>query len=215
MRIERRCVIDAPREEVWEKVSNPADYHAFMHNFTISEQEGELEKGKGARYSIRMRVGSADVGGLVEGVEYDEPSDLAWTSVTGIDQRVRWRLREQDDGCTKVTLRLTYDAPGGILATIADRLSSSMVADILEKSLENLKREFEGGDGVSEDGLGLAGRVAYNIGTLRVLIESGIARPMRPDRLLHIATTLVRWSRSPAAGFIALAAQYPDGPAMV
>src|SRR3954462_10694700 len=128
MRIEKRCVIDASPEEGWDKGSNPSNYQGFMHNFTMSEQEGDLEKGKGARYSIRMRVGSADVGGLVEVVEYDEPGDLAWTSVTGIDQRVRWRLREMEDGRTKVSLRLTYDAPGGILATIADRLSSSMVS---------------------------------------------------------------------------------------
>src|SRR3954464_10400275 len=168
MRIEKRCVIDASREEIWELVSNPSNYHGFMHNFTVSEQEGDLEKGKGARYSIRMRVGSADVGGLVEVVEYDEPGDLAWTSVTGIDQRARWRLRELDDGRTRVTLRLSYDAPGGILATLADRLSKSMVSDNLEKSLEGLKSEFEGSDGVSEEGMGLAGRMAYNVGTLKV-----------------------------------------------
>jgi acyl-CoA synthetase (AMP-forming)/AMP-acid ligase II/carbon monoxide dehydrogenase subunit G len=216
MRIEKSCAIDASREEIWEKVSNPSNYSGFMHNFTISEQEGDLEKGKGARYSIRMRVGSADVGGLVEVVEYDEPGDLAWTSVTGIDQRVRWRLREMDDGRTKVSLRLTYDAPGGILATIADRLSSSMVSDILEKSLDNLKHEFEGTKAMSNDnGLSLPGRVAYNVGTLRVLMDSGIIRPIRPDRLFHIATTLVRWGRSPAAGFVAMAAQYPDEPAIV
>ena len=88
MRIEKQRVIDASREEVWEKVSDPSKYQGFMHNYTMSEQEGDLEKGKGARYSIRMRVGSADVGGLVEVVEFDEPGDLAWTSVTGIDQRV-------------------------------------------------------------------------------------------------------------------------------
>jgi uncharacterized membrane protein len=68
-----------------------------------------------------MRVGSADVGGLVEIVEFDEPADLAWTSVTGIDQRLRWRLREADDGRTKVTLRLAYDAPGGVFGALAFR----------------------------------------------------------------------------------------------
>ena len=70
---------------------------------------------------MRMRVGSADVGGLVEIVEFDEPADLAWTSITGIDHRVRWRLRETDDGRTEVTLRLSYDAPGGLLGMVADR----------------------------------------------------------------------------------------------
>jgi acyl-CoA synthetase (AMP-forming)/AMP-acid ligase II/carbon monoxide dehydrogenase subunit G len=215
MRIEKQCVIDASREELWELVSDPSKYQAFMHNYTMSEPEGDTERGKGARYSIRMHVGSADVGGLVEVVEFDEPGDLAWTSVTGIDQRCRWRLRELPDGRTKVTLRLSYDAPGGILATIADRLAKSTVEDNLEKSLEGLKREFEGGDAVSENGMGLAGRVAYNVGTIKVLIDSGILRPIRPDRLLHIATTLVRWGRSPAAGFISLAAQYPDEPAII
>ena len=70
---------------------------------------------------MRMRVGSADVGGLVEVVEFDAPGDLAWTSVTGIDQRGRWRLRETADGRTRVTLRLAYDAPGGLLGRARDR----------------------------------------------------------------------------------------------
>jgi fatty-acyl-CoA synthase len=215
MRIEKTCVIDAPRDEVWEVVANPVNYKDLLHNVPVFEHEGGPESGKGARYSMRMHVGSADVGGLVEVVEYDEPGDLAWTSVTGIDQRVRWRVRETPGGATKVTLRISYVAPGGILATIADRLSSSMVSDNIEKSLDNLRQKFEGRNGVSEEGLGLAGRVAYNVGTLRVLVQSGILRPIRPDRLLHIATTLVRWGRSPAAGFIALAAQYPDEPAII
>ena len=39
---------------------------------------------------------------------------MAWTSITGIDQRGRWRLREADDGRTQVELRLCY-SPGGLL----------------------------------------------------------------------------------------------------
>ena len=72
-----------------------------------------------------MRVGSADIGGLVEIVECDEPADLAWTSITGIDQRGRWRLRETPTtAARKVTLRLSYGAPGGLLGMIADRVSA-------------------------------------------------------------------------------------------
>ena len=79
----------------------------------------------GARYSMRMKVGSAEVGGVVEVVEFDEPGDLSWTNVTGIDQRGRWRLRETSDGRTRVTLRLSYDAPGGVLGMISDRVSGA------------------------------------------------------------------------------------------
>ncbi len=164
---------------------------------------------------MRMHVGSADVGGLIELVEYDENRDMAWTSITGIDQRGRWRLRESPAGGTTVTLRLSYDAPGGVLATIADRLSAPMVGDNLEKSLENLRREIEGSGGLTEEGMGLAGRMAYNLGSARILVERGVVRPMRPDRLVKVLSTLARWGRSPAAGYIAMAQQYPHEPSVV
>ena len=81
MRVERSCVIDAPREEVWEYVCDPAGYAGFMHGITVMDREDEGEEpGAGGRYSMRMRVGSADVGGLIEVVEFDPPSDMAWTS---------------------------------------------------------------------------------------------------------------------------------------
>ena len=67
----------------------------FMVGITRWEVVGEQARGLGARYRILMLVGSAEVGGLVEIVEYDEGRDLAWTSVTGLDMRGRWRLRER------------------------------------------------------------------------------------------------------------------------
>ena len=90
-----------------------------------------------------MRIGSADVGGLIEIVEFDENADMAWTSITGIDHRVRWRLREADDGRTKVVLRLSWDSPGGLLGSAADRVAAPMVATTLEETLKNLALELE------------------------------------------------------------------------
>ena len=110
---------------------------------------------------MRMRVGSADVGGLIEIVEFDEPADMAWTSITGIDQRGRWRLRETADGRTKVTLRLSYDAPGGMLGPLTDRLAAPMVRRTSSapsqsaRSLEGGRREWR------ERGKGVPERVGY------------------------------------------------------
>ena len=119
---------------------------------------------------MRMQVGSAEVGGLVEVVEFDEPGDLSWTNVTGIDQRGRWRLRETSDGRTRVTLRLSYDAPGGVLGMISDRVSAPMVGRNFERTLENLQREFEGGaTELAEPGKGLTGRIGYALGSAKVL----------------------------------------------
>jgi acyl-CoA synthetase (AMP-forming)/AMP-acid ligase II/uncharacterized membrane protein len=217
MRVEKSTAIDASREEIWELVADPCRYPGFMHGVTrLERKRDEPERGLGARYSIRFRVGSADVGGLVEIVEFDEPDDLAWTSVTGIDQRLRWRLRETDDGRTRVTLRLAYDAPGGLLGAISEQVSKPMVARNLERTLHNLRREIEGGiDDVSEQGMSLPGRVAYTLGGVKILAEAGVIRPMRPDRAFKVLQTLARWGRSPAAGTISLANRFPDQTAIV
>ena len=42
----------------------------------------------------------------------DHRCDLAWTSITGIDQRGRWRLRERGHGRTRVEFRLSYGVAG-------------------------------------------------------------------------------------------------------
>ena len=215
MRIERDCLIDAPRDEVWKLLSDPANYPRFMDGITRFEHVNDVEGGPGARYRLLLRVGSADVGGVVEIVDFQEPGDISWTSITGIDQRGRWRLRETRDGRTRVTFRLSYGSPGGLIAAIADRISEPMVSRNIQQTMENLRREFSEEEAVDGQVMSLPGRVAYTLGSLRVLVERGVLRPMRPDKLLRIAQTLVRWGRSPAAGYVALATMYPDEPAIV
>jgi fatty-acyl-CoA synthase len=211
MRVEKTTVIDASREEIWELISDPCQYPRFMHAASrVDRRDDGPERGVGARYWTHLRVGSAEVGGLVEIVEYDEPGDLAWTSVTGIDQRLRWRLRETDDSRTRVTLRLAYDAPGGVLGAISEQVSKPMVAGNLEQTLQNLKAEIEGGPDEVSEGMSIPGRVAYQLGSVKVLIDAGVVRPMRPDRLMKFVQTLMRWGRSPAAGAIALADRFPN-----
>ena len=46
-------------------------------------------------------------------------------------------------------------------------------------------------------------------------MDAGVIRPMRPDRLVRVLTTLARWGRSPAAGSISLANRFPDETAIV
>jgi uncharacterized membrane protein len=90
-----------------------------------------------------IRVGSAEVGGLIEVVESKPGRDLAWTSVTGIDQRGRWRIRERGDA-SHVELRLQYGVAGsGITGWIAETLAARTVRGHLRRSLQQLKRQVE------------------------------------------------------------------------
>jgi uncharacterized membrane protein len=143
VRVERELVVNAPREQVWDHITNPDNYTLFFSGITRWEVDGPKKRGCGARYRMLMRVGSAEVGGLVEIVEYEEPGDMAWTSVLGVDQRGRWRLREHGPNRTSVMFRLSYNAPGGLLGWLSDQLSAPMVRNNIHHTLENLKRRIE------------------------------------------------------------------------
>ena len=143
MRVEQHTRVAAPPERVWDFISEPLNYEHFMAGITRWDVQGERRTGAGARYAMRMKVGSAEVGGLIEVVEFDRPHDLAWTSITGIDQRGRWRLRPRADGGTDVTLRLSYHAEGGLLGVLADRFAAPIVGRNLKRSLAELKQALE------------------------------------------------------------------------
>jgi uncharacterized membrane protein len=69
---------------------------------------------------------------------------MAWSSVTGVDQRGRWRLRELADGRTRVTFRFAYGVAGGGLAgLIAERVAAPGLSRRFHHSLLNLKRAVE------------------------------------------------------------------------
>jgi fatty-acyl-CoA synthase len=216
MRIEEKISIDATPDEVWKVISEAEGLARVMDGVTRWDVEGRKKRGMGARYSMLMEVGAAQVGGLIEVVEYLEPTDLAWTSITGIDQRGRWRVREQDDGTTQVTLRLSYHSPGGILGAVTDQISARIVRGHIKASLERLRAELEG-ETVSKNQtqVGLLTVAGNKLHTARVLAGAGFVRPERPDRLLRTVQVLRRWGPTPAAGFAASAIRYPNETALI
>jgi len=144
MRIGVGIEVSAPRETVWEFITDPSNYLHFMHGVTRWEVESDEPSGMGARYRLLMRVGSAEVGGLVEVVEWDPPYDMAWNSVTGVDQRGRWRLRDRGRGRTRVEFRFSYGVAGaGILGLVAEQVAAPTVRGHLRRSLQQLKRQVE------------------------------------------------------------------------
>ena len=51
--------------------------------------------------------------------------------------------------------------------------------------------------------------------TLGTLVRAGVVRPARPDRLVGLASALLRWGPTPAAGYQAASLRYPDQVAIV
>ena len=145
MRIAEHIDVVAPPEIVWEQVSDPARVLDFFAGVTRWESCNEPRRGVGARYRMLMRVGSAEIGGLIETVEFNPERDLAWTSITGIDQRGRWRLRETPKaGYTRVELRMQYGVAGaGIFGWLAEQGGAPIVRGNVKRTLQQLKRAVE------------------------------------------------------------------------
>lgn len=145
MRVAQSIQVNAPADAVWEAITDPDRVVHLLHNVTRWEpQEGAPVTGLGARYRMLMRVRSAEIGGLVEVVEWDEPRDMAWTSVTGVDQRGRWRLRERVPGRTQVELRFAGGVAGsGLGGWIAERVATPVIAADIRSSLVLVKQHVE------------------------------------------------------------------------
>jgi uncharacterized membrane protein len=146
MRLDQSISISAPRQVVWDYITDPDNYLEFMDGLTRWEcQNGEVME-PGARFRMLLRIGSAEVGGLIEIVEWDPPGDLAWSSVTGVDQRGRWRLRELSPRSTRVTFRFAYGVAGsGLTGLLAERVAARPLRRRLRRSLENVRRAIEVG----------------------------------------------------------------------
>jgi uncharacterized membrane protein len=144
MRLSESVTVSAPPKLIWDYVTNPANALHFMSGVTRWEVQGERAIGLGARYRVLFRVGAAEVGGLIEIVEFDEPCDMAWSSVTGLDQRGRWRLRELGDGRTKVEFRFAYGVAGaGIAGLISEFVAAPTMGSHMRRTLHQLKRQVE------------------------------------------------------------------------
>jgi uncharacterized membrane protein len=144
MRVASSITVLAPVDQVWSVVSDPERVLSFMSGVTRWEIAGERRTGLGARYRVLFRIGAAEIGGLIEVVEWEEPWELAWTSVTGIDQRGRWRLRELSRNRTKVELRMAYGVAGsGFWGWLAERVAGPAVSAHVRRTLAQLRRIIE------------------------------------------------------------------------
>lgn len=143
MKVEEEIVVDAAPSVVWDVVSDPCRIGRLGDRFIVEELEPGTTPGRGSRYRVLLRVGAVPVGGNVEIVEYTPGRDLSWTTVTGVDHRLRMRLREKGEG-TRVVLRFAYDSPG-LLGVVADVAAYVPVRRAMQELLQRVAEQVETG----------------------------------------------------------------------
>ena len=201
MRIEETIAIDAPAEEIWEIVTDPAQYAPVRphdHPLGARGRQGAAGSARATRCACR----SARPRSAASSRSSSGTSAATWrgTASRASTSAAAGGCGGQEDGTTRVSLRLSYQAPGGLLGTVSDRLSVAHrprqpAPDAREPQGDDRRRgnEFEGGSVQP-------GRVHRPGGGDRDAWRStsGLARPSRPDKLVR-ALTPVRPAR-PDAG---------------
>jgi uncharacterized membrane protein len=144
VRVSESIEVSAAPGEVWDLLADPDNVLEFTSGLTRWEAVGEKGVGLGARYRMLIRIGAADVGGLIEFVEWKPERDMAWSSITGLDQRGRWRLRELPGGRTRVELRYAYGVAGsGLAGLISERVAAPGMRRHMRRTLWGLKHLVE------------------------------------------------------------------------
>ena len=208
MRIEKQVLVAASPAEVWKAVADPVAIGRFSDRLNVERLKGTNEPGVGSRYRVLLRVGAVPVGGNVELIVYEPDRELQWTTVTGVDHRMRLRLRETDDGKTLMTLRFAYDSPG-VFGTVADLASVRSVSAIMDHLLARAAGHVETRD-MPANPAGLVRRAAHELGNAVVLAKAGIIAPMNPVKLPLVGLSAVKWGATLATGVAVNAIRSPD-----
>lgn len=142
MRVQRSIVVDRPPAEVFGLLGDPDRVPEFFAGVTRWESASAKRRGPGARFRVRMKVGSIEAGGEIRITRWQQGRTIAWESVRGMPQRGAWRLRRVPRG-TEVRLELSYDLTGGPLGWVVDRLVARIVGRNLAATLLAVRRILE------------------------------------------------------------------------
>lgn len=142
-RVSQKVRIDRDPKEVFALVGNPARYPEFLTAMTRWKPASDRIEGVGARFRVLMKVGSVEVGGIVEVDRWDEDACISWQAVKGLRQTGRWLLTPAGGGATDLTLEVSYDVGGGAIGQLVERIAARTVSRNLRATLLAARRLIE------------------------------------------------------------------------
>ena len=145
MRVSQRIHIDREPKEVFALLSDTPRYPEFLTAMTRWKPMSEKTQGVGARFRILMKVGSVEVGGIVEVTRWDEDACIEWSAVQGVRQAGRWLVTPSDGG-TDFRVEIDYDIGGGLVGKLVERIAARTITRNLWATLLGARRIIEAGD---------------------------------------------------------------------
>jgi uncharacterized protein YndB with AHSA1/START domain len=146
VKVSSEIEIDAPPEEVFETVMDPARLGDWVttHGGIVEEPEGELAEGSTFRQRLRVAGVSFKVRWRV--ARLDRPKLVEWEGEGpgGSSALIRYTLDPLEGGATRFEYLNEFELPGGKLAQLAGgKIGGGRGRAEAERSLERLKRLLE------------------------------------------------------------------------
>jgi len=142
MRISQKIRIEGSPADVFKLIGDPARYPAFLTGTTTWKPVSQQTHGVGARFRVLMKVGSVEVGGIVEVFRWEDDVVIEWAAVQGVHQTGSWAL-EPVDGGTELRIELDYDIGGGPVGWLVERIAARTLVRNLWASLLAARRIVE------------------------------------------------------------------------
>jgi uncharacterized protein YndB with AHSA1/START domain len=145
-KLEREIEIAAPRERVYEILTDPDCLGEWV---TIQEELEEAPEGRdlkaGDTLRQRMKVAGQRFRLSWTVVESDRPSRIVWEGhgPMGSEARAVYELAENGDGGTRFSYLNEYELPGGAVGRLAGRAVMKASGREADKTLERLKELVE------------------------------------------------------------------------
>ena len=142
MRVSQRIQIERPPADVFKLIGDLPQHPAFLVG-TSWKPVSEQTQGLGARYRVLMKVGSVQIGGVVEVIRWEDDAVIEWSAVQGVRQTIRWLLSPTDRG-TDLSIVVDYEIGGGPVGWLVERIAARTIARNLWASLLAARRIVEG-----------------------------------------------------------------------
>ena len=145
-KLEREIEIDAPRERVYEVLTDPdclGEWVTIQEELEEAPEGRDLEQGDTLRQRMRVAGQSFKLSWTV--VEASRPSRVVWegSGPVGSKARAVYDLDENGDGGTRFSYMNEYDMPGGPAGKLAGRAIVKASGPEADRSLERLKELVE------------------------------------------------------------------------
>jgi coenzyme Q-binding protein COQ10 len=143
--VEETILIAAPVEKVFDFIANsPESMPDWWPPMTLQERvtPPPTRLGSVSRYAYNML--GIEIKGEHEVTAFTPNERLHVTTTSGLDSAFDWLFRVEKGGC-RLTVRVDYEVPGGILGKLANKVVVERKnLEDLQQGLRNLKRLMEG-----------------------------------------------------------------------